>query len=70
MVGELQPAPAMRRQPVSAIVSGKGALRDDVEVLELFEELVVESQPHPVAPVPTPNCQLTNCQAESLEECG
>ena len=43
VIGELQPAPALARQPVGAILPGERALRDDVQVLELFEEVVFKS---------------------------
>jgi hypothetical protein len=46
MVREFQAAAAVRGQPVRAIVSGERPLGDDVQVLELLEELVVESEGH------------------------
>ena len=46
MIGELEPPPAMLREPIRTVVPGEGALRDHVQVLELLEELVVESEGH------------------------
>jgi hypothetical protein len=44
MVGELEPAPALGRQPIGPVLARKRPLRNDVQVLELLQEVVVEAQ--------------------------
>jgi hypothetical protein len=46
MVGELHARSALRRQPVRAALAGERALGHNVEVLELLEEVVLESEGH------------------------
>ena len=46
VIGELHPPPALARQPVGAILAGEGPLRDDIQVLELLEKVVFETQWH------------------------
>ena len=46
MIGELEPAAALRRQPVGAVLPRKRALGDHVQVLELLEEIVFETEGH------------------------
>jgi hypothetical protein len=43
VVGELEPAPALGRQPIGAILTGKRPLRDDMQVLELLQEVVFKA---------------------------
>jgi hypothetical protein len=46
VIGELQPAAALGGQSVGPALPREGVLRDDVEVLQLFEEVVVETEGH------------------------
>jgi hypothetical protein len=48
MVGELDAAAAVRCEPVGTIVSGERPLRDHVQVLELLQEIMIESERHRV----------------------
>ena len=44
MIRELESAAALRRQTISAILSREGLTRDYVQVLQLFEEVVLEAE--------------------------
>ena len=46
VIGELEPAPALGRQPIGAVLPGERPLRDDVEVFQLLEEVVFEAEGH------------------------
>jgi hypothetical protein len=58
VIGELDAPAAMSRQPIGAVVPRKGPLRDHVQVLELLEEVVVETEGHVRCLLLTPNFQL------------
>ena len=46
MVGELEAAAALGREPVGAALADEGALGDHVQVLQLLQEVVFESERH------------------------
>ena len=46
VIGELEPAATLAREPIRPILARKRLLRDDVQVLELLEKVVFKSQSH------------------------
>jgi hypothetical protein len=46
MVGELEAAAPLARQPVGPVLAGKRPLGDHVQVLQLLQKIVFESKSH------------------------
>ena len=46
MIGELQSAAALGRKPIRAALADERPLGDHVQVLQLFQEVVFESEWH------------------------
>jgi hypothetical protein len=59
VIGELESFAPLARKTIGAILTGKGALRDDVEILQLFQEVVFEPKSH-----------SGNPEVEDMEICG